>query len=179
MSAYTLAICFGILAIPALAGMWFAWRARARRDAAVLAEIPELTGPVLAKFEHTSYVSTTVAGAPLDRIAVPGLRYKGYADVTVHSDGVAVDVTGEPRVAISAAQLRGTTTAATRIGKAVERDGLSLLVWQSENAAVPGPLESSFRFSGPAEQRRFAEAVDQLVGHSQTTTSHDTTQEEA
>lgn len=179
MSAYTIAICFGILAIPALAGMWFAWRARARRDAAVLAETPALVGPVIAQFEHTSYVSTTVAGAPLERIAVPGLRYKGYADVTVHSDGVSVAVTGEPTVAISAEQLRGTDTAGRRIGKAVERDGLSLLLWQPTTGAAVQSLESSFRFSEPRDQARFSEAVGQVIGSVRTTPTHDTTQEEA
>ena len=184
MNTYALALVFGALAIPALGGMWFAWRARARRDAALLDEAPVLAGELIASFSGAGYVSTTLADAPLERIALPGLRYKGDADVEVHRDGVVISVTGEHPVGIAAARIIGSGTTNARIGKAVERDGLSLLRWRTgASASTPGAeardVESSFRFNDPAEQLRFATAVAELAEPHDPTTPHHTTQEDA
>ncbi|KUF07031.1 hypothetical protein [Leucobacter sp. G161] len=141
--------------------MAVAWRGRKRRDAALALPELGLAGDVAAEFAHVSYVSTTPKGAPLERVAIPGLTFKGWADVTVRRDGVEIAVQGERPVEIASAQLRGTDAAAGRIGKIVERDGLSLLQWQSQ-AAGARELESSFRFSSPTEQRRFAAAVSEI-----------------
>lgn len=190
MSRTTFIILMSSIAVLAFVGMWIAWRGRARRDAAVVSEAPQpvLTGAQLAHFPRASYVSTTPAGAPLERVAIPGLRYKGYAAVTIHGDGVTIAVTGEAPVTIPAAQIIGAGTAGGRIGKAVEPCGLSLLRW-----ALPAPggeareLESSFRLADPAEQARFADAVAAVrqsesagsAADTQTNTTHPTIQEEA
>ncbi|WP_440311494.1 PH-like domain-containing protein [Leucobacter chromiireducens] len=190
MSRTTFIILMSSIAVLAFAGMWIAWRGRTRRDAAIASATPqpELTGAPLAHFPRASYVSTTPAGAPLERVAIPGLRYKGYAEVTVHGDGVTIAVTGEAPVTIPASQIIGSGAAGGRIGKAVEPGGLSLLRW-----ALPAPgsdareLESSFRLADPAEQARFAEAVAAVSQHrtsgsaagTQTNTTHPTIQEEA
>ena len=183
MSRTTFIILMSSIAVLAFVGMWIAWRGRARRDAAATGSAqaaPALTGERLAHFPRASYVSTTPAGAPLERVAIPGLRYKGYADVSVQRDGVTIAVTGEAPVTIPAAQLIGTAAAGGRIGKAVEPGGLALLRW-----ALPAPggedreLESSFRLTDPAEQARFAEAIAAIAAHTQTNTTHPTIQEEA
>nr|WP_237464596.1 hypothetical protein [Leucobacter luti] len=171
------------IAALALGGMWFAWRARARRDAAVVASAEPLAGALIAEFPRASYVSTTPAGAPLERVAIPGLRYKGYASVAVRRDGVVIAVTGEAPVTIGVAQLTGAGTANGRVGKTVERDGLSLLRWRTGAPGAPArDVESSFRFADPAEQQRFATAISQVLTtgtNAQTNTTHPTIQEEA
>lgn len=188
MNAYTLALIIGALAIPALGGMWLAWRARAKRDEALLTVSPPLTGALLSHFPRVSYVSTTPTGRPFERLALPGLRYKGYAELAVHSDGVSIAVTGETPVRIPADQILGTATASGRIGKAVERDGLLLLRWSPESmTATTGEaggteidsFESSFRFADPGDQRRFADAIAGLAGATMTAHPFDTTQEDA
>ena len=185
MNTYALALVFGALAIPALGGMWFAWRARARRDAALLDEAPVPAGELIASFSGAGYVSTTLADAPLERVALPGLRYKGDADVEVHRDGVVISVTGERPVGIAAGRIIGSGTTNARIGKAVERDGLSLLRWRTGPVASAGggadarDVESSFRFRDPTEQRRFATAVAAVADLTSPATHHDTTQEDA
>ncbi|MFT4232736.1 MAG: hypothetical protein QM606_08200 [Leucobacter sp.] len=167
MTQTTYVIVMAAIAALALIGMGIGWRRRAKRDTGIAAPDAELSGEVLVRFRRASYVSTTPVGAPLDRVSIPALRYKGFAELTVRRDGVTIAVTGEQPVSIPAAQLRGTDTAGGRIGKAVERDGLSLLRW------VPGvstgstdtaerTLESGFRLANPAEQAAFAEAIDHI-----------------
>lgn len=116
-------------------------------------------GDVIAHFPRAGYVSTTPEGEPLVRVALPGLRYRGNAELTVRSDGVTIVVTGESPVHIGRSQLRGSTTARARVGKAVERDGLAVLQWKNSGRA----LESSFRFALPAEQHSFVAAIDTVA----------------
>lgn len=180
MSATTLATIMGICAVPVLALMWFAWRARTRRDAGALTVAEAPTGAVVARFEHAGYVSTTPEGSPLERVAIPGLRYRGNADVTVREDGLTIQVAGEAPVHIGRERLRGGGTARTRVGKAVERDGLALVRWETGGRS----LESSFRMRTPVEQRGLIEAIDSISGGRdgaapQTLHHNQTTQEDA
>ena len=77
-------ICAAVAAL-ALAGMWWGWRRRARRDAGVLGAAAAPVGEVLGRFTEVQYVSTTPAGEPLVRVAAPGLRYRGPAELTAVS----------------------------------------------------------------------------------------------
>lgn len=160
-------VTFAIFAISIVAiaftAMWLGWRARSRRDSGVLTSTVAPVGQLLAEFSRVLYVSTTPLGEPLTRVAAPGLRYRGQAEIVVREDGVTVEVIGEDPVHFSATQLQGSGTAARRVGKAVEHDGLALMRW------VPQPggqeLESSFRFESKTEQQRFTEALDRFTPH--------------
>lgn len=147
-----------------LLAMWWGWRARARRDAGVLASSEAPKGALIAQFARVFYVSTTPVGQPLTRVAAPGLRYRGRADLTVRRDGVTVEIDGEQPVHLLAAQLEGSGLAGRRVGKAVEEGGLALLRWRSGER----DLESSFRFDEAAEQRRFIDAIAQIPRSSAT-----------
>ncbi len=166
-------ICAAVAAL-ALAGMWWGWRRRARRDAGVLGAAAAPVGEVLGRFTEVQYVSTTPAGEPLVRVAAPGLRYRGPAELTVRSDGVTVEVAGERAVHLGAAQIDGSGCAGRRAGKAVEADGLALLRWHTASADVTRELESSFRFRAEDDQRRFAATIDSLV-HTQLAQSQEGT----
>lgn len=162
MSQLTYVIVMAAIAAIALIGMGFGWRARAKRDTRIELPTAQLSGETLVSFPRAGYVSTTPVDSPFERLSIPSLRYKGFAELTVLSDGVVIAVTGEDPVRIPAAQLRGSGTAAGRIGKAVERDGLSLLRWTPSSAADGRTLESGFRLANPAEQAAFAAAVDKI-----------------
>ncbi len=177
---------FLMIAIAALVllAMWLGWRGRARRHRAFAEHGDALVGMVLGTFPGVGYVSTTPVGAPLDRLSIPGLQFKGFAGLTLRTDGVTIAVTGEPEVHLPAERVLGSGVASRRVGKAVERDGLSLLQWR---AADGSEVESSFRFSQAADQLRFADAVAQIIPAGETplatgphthSTSH-TTQEDA
>lgn len=180
MNRTTFAILMVLIAVIVLGMMWFAWRSRTRRDAGASAQNPALSGAVIAEFAQASYVSTTPQNSPFERVALPGLRFKGYADLAVHEDGVSISVTGEAPVHLNAAQIRGTSSASGRVGKFVEADGLSVLRWDTipqHEEDTTRELESSFRFVNVAEQQRFADAIA-AIPQSQTQ-NHHTTQEDA
>lgn len=176
MTRLTFLIIWALFAASIILLMVFAWRARKRRDARFAQPALGLAGEVVASFVHAGYVSTTALGSPLERIAIPGLSFKGWADVVVRRDGVTIAVTGEQPVEIASAQLRGTGSAGGRIGKVVERDGLSLLRWESGTGAEARELESSFRFESPSEQVRFAGAIGEIM--TKNTTPHTSTSQE-
>lgn len=164
MSRVAFTILWIALASGLLVFMAIAWRARKRRDAGYALPSDMLRGETLAHFAKVAYVSTTPAGAPFERIAIPGLSYKGWAEVTVQADGVAIEVAGERRVEITRQQITGAGSAGGRAGKIVERDGLALIAWvAAEGSGATRELESSFRFDSPAEQHRFADAVSALA----------------
>lgn len=164
MSRTTFTLILVAVVVVVFAAMWLAWRERARRDAAVLGEANAPVGELVAEFARVLYVSTTPVGEPLVRVAAPGLRYRGQAEIVVREDGATVQVRGEQPVHFSADRLHGSGSASGRIGKAVERDGLALIKWQAGDRE----LESSFRFDNKAEQRRFTAAIDQ-ISHSTAT----------
>ena len=66
------------------------WRRRARRQSSIAqpATAPHDPGAVLGVFTG-QYVATTVARAPLERIAVHGLGFRGNVHVTVTTLGLA------------------------------------------------------------------------------------------
>lgn len=149
--------------------MWLGWRARSRRDAGVLTAQQAPTGAVIDQFARVFYVSTTPVGEPLVRVAAPGLKFRGRADIEVREGGVTVEIDSEAPAYFAASQLRGSASAGRRVGKAVEHDGLALMKWDAEGRS----LESSFRFDSAAEQRRFAAAINQIsIPSSQNESTH-------
>jgi len=153
-----------------LLGMWSGWRRRSRNDAAIVDSAPSLNGAVIATFGGRAetagglqYVSTTPVGGPLTRVAAPGLRYRGPAEITVRTDGVTVQVAGEDPVHVPAEQVSGSAAAGRRVGKAVESGGLALLRWQATSGGDAQILESGFRFSERDEQERFAAAIAEIA----------------
>lgn len=149
--------------------MWRSWRRRTERDRGLASGSPGLSGGTIARFERVFYVATTPKDAPLERVAVAGLAYRGWAHVHVRTDGVEVTVTGEHTVTIPAHLVEGVSASQLTIDKVVERDGLASLDWISDR----GALASNFRFASAASHRDFATSVDEMLGaHPQTDTIH-------
>ncbi|MGO1569790.1 MAG: PH-like domain-containing protein [Canibacter sp.] len=159
MNLFTATLIVVAVAILSLGAMWWAWRKRSQRSAAI--QLPEQTGTLVETFERIFYVATTPAGEPLMRVNVPSLIYRGYASVSVHSAGVTVQVRGENAVTIPARSITSTSSARTRIDKAVERDGLAILSWVWGDKQ----FESSLRFPTASDQHAFHDAVSSIIPH--------------
>jgi hypothetical protein len=106
------------------------WRARGRRqaDIALPETAPDALSPALV--EHDGfYVATTRAGDPLDRIVVGGLGFRGRAVISVHREGVRLEIAGEPAKLVRASSIRDVGRATWTIDRVVETDGLVLVAW--------------------------------------------------
>ncbi|WP_374946897.1 hypothetical protein [Agreia sp.] len=146
--------------------MVLGWRARGRRQSALAtAAVPsdELLGELRLAVTGL-YVSTTTAGAPLDRVALAGLGFRGRVAVSVFDAGILVAVTGEPKVFIAPDRVRSVGTSTWTIDRVVEEGGLVRLDWtlESEHATAAADVESFFRIEDPDRSSRLIEAITAL-----------------
>lgn len=115
-----------------LAGMWFAWRARVKRDSGVTAGAP-LPAAGIHPLISTAvlYVATTKAGQPLERLAIRGLAFRARAELTVAEEGVVLSVPGQEPIFLAKDSIRSSRPATWTIDRVVESDGLIAITWRS------------------------------------------------
>lgn len=135
-------------------GVW-AWLRRTRRDGALAAPIGEAPADaaVVAAFDGF-YVATTRRDEPLERLAIRGLGFRSRAAVTVTDAGVALDLTGQPRMFVPLTAIDGVDRATVAIDRVVEPGGLVRLSWRLGDTAVDTYLRAQ-----DAGSRALAEAV--------------------
>jgi hypothetical protein len=124
-------LVLGLLAI-VLVGMWFAWRARVKRDSAVTAGEPLPAAgihPII--HTHVLYVATTRADQPLERLAIRGLAFRARAELTVATEGAVLSVPGQEPIFLPADSIRSTRPATWTIDRVVESDGLIAIGWRN------------------------------------------------
>jgi hypothetical protein len=121
----------------------FAWRRRAKRDSGLAAPVGEIPAGAEALAEFAGlYVATTQRDVPLERLAIRGLGFRSRADLTVTSHGVALDLTGTPRLFIATGRIDEVAQATVAIDRVVERDGLVRISWRIDEDT---PVDSYFR----------------------------------
>ncbi len=124
------------IAALALGAMWWGWWRRTKRDRGIVAPTDVPAGDVPERVFEGFYVATTRHGAPLDRLAIRHLAFRGRVTARVRTDGVVLEIPGEPRVFIRASALRDVSRATWTIDRVVERDGLVLLAWLVDGETV-------------------------------------------
>ncbi|GAA1444688.1 PH-like domain-containing protein [Leifsonia poae] len=144
--------------------MWLGWRRRARRDAGAGSGYPvgapaQTTELPLAEVDAL-YVATTAGGEPLERLALPGLSFRGRATVTVADAGVTIAVTGEAPVFVRSEAIAGVATATVTIDRVVEKDGLIRLSWTTSGGTA---ADSYFRVADPADRAPLIAAIETLL----------------
>lgn len=148
-----------------LALMYLGWRARRGRQHGVPAprRLSSESGDPLLSCD-LFYVATTIAGAPLDRIAVHGLGFRARASVSVFRDGVALDIPGQQPIFIPVAEIRGADRATWTIDRVVETDGLVLIAWDlvDDASGTRVAVDSYLRPDAPADSRDLIAAVTHL-----------------
>lgn len=112
------------------------WQRRVARDAQYhAAPVPAELGTAVVDTE-VLYVATTVAES-LERLALNGLKFRGYAAFTVVPEGVVIAVSGESPVLIPAARITGVGTASHTIDRGVGKDGLVAITWRALGTDEP------------------------------------------
>lgn len=144
--------------------MVFGWRARQRRQSTIAAPpLPPVDiGTVIGVFS-ARYVATTIAGEPLNRIAVNGLGFRSVATLTVTDDGVLIERPGERRWWLDGPSIRAVRRATWTIDGVVESNGLHVFEWALGSQSV----DSFFRLEAPAP---FDTALERVL-HREASTS--------
>lgn len=130
-------------AVLLLAVLAWAWFRRVRRDRGVSApqgDIP--TGAATTASFPGLYVATTRHGEPLERLAIRGLAFRSRADLTVTDAGVALDLTGQPRLFFPRERIAAVAQATVAIDRVVEPDGLVRVEWRADDGTT---VDSYFR----------------------------------
>lgn len=122
------------------------WYARKRRQSHIAApQQPPADLPAGHPSFKGKYVSTTLAGDQLNRVAVHSLGFRGNCELEVHPAGVAVFRTGERDLWIPHDDVRGVVRASWTIDRVVEQNGLQVIEWTLGGTAV----DSYFRMDNP------------------------------
>jgi hypothetical protein len=153
--------------------MILGWRGRVKRQAQFEVPAADAAGSTLASSTGL-YVATTLANAPLERVTVSGLAFRGRAVVTVSTGGVEVAVNGEKPVFVNTGSIRSVGTSTWTIDRVVESGGMLRLDWTLTKAGEPVDVETYFRPETPADRDRLLEAVSALAPNTDDTTA-DTT----
>lgn len=136
MSEYLFGIAFLlVLASLIVFAMWRGWRARRLASERVAVTFGAAEGEPTAEYEGL-YVATTRHDAPLDRLALPHLAFRSRVRVTVTTAGLALDMPGAPTLFLAASRIVGAGRATWTIDRVVERDGLVLVAWRSDDDTI-------------------------------------------
>ena len=136
-----IAVAVVLLALGAIA-----WRRRTRRDAAFEAPVGEIpAGAEVRAAQSGLYVATTRHGEPLERLAIRGLGFRSRVDVTVTDRGVALDLTGQPRLFLTVERIASVDQAQVAIDRVVEPGGLVRLSWRTGDAPDAAVVDSYLR----------------------------------
>lgn len=147
-----------------LALMLLGWRRRQRRQVSLPHPLGLPADPGTETMTTPAfYVATTVAGEPLNRIAVAGLGYRARATVGVLDHGLRLAIPGQAPIYIPATDLVGVERATWAIDRAVEQDGLILIRWHlGQPGTQRSQVDSYLRITDPALAGKLFDSVQQL-----------------
>jgi hypothetical protein len=120
-------VFIGFVVIIALAVIGWTTRRRRQRSIPAPEPMPADIGIVRGEFEGF-YVSTTLDGQPLNRVAVRGLGFRARATIAVADRGVVLALPGN-NVFVPRESIREVSRANYTIDRVVEPGGLVLLAW--------------------------------------------------
>jgi hypothetical protein len=120
-------VLIGFVLVIGLAILGWMLRRRRQRTIPATAPMPADVGALRGEFEGF-YVSTTLDGQPLNRVAVHGLGFRARATIAVVDTGVVLALPGN-NVFIPRGTIREVTRSNYTIDRVVEPGGLVLLAW--------------------------------------------------
>jgi hypothetical protein len=120
-------VLIGFAVILTLLAVGWATRRRRQRSIPATAPVPADLGELHGEFEGF-YVSTTLDGQPLNRVAVHGLGFRSRVTVAVTDAGIVLALPAN-NVFIPRDTIREVSRSNYTIDRVVEPDGLVLLAW--------------------------------------------------
>ncbi|KAA9110564.1 hypothetical protein [Microbacterium rhizomatis] len=129
-------IAIAVAVLGLLAWAWVRRAGRARRWIVPVGDAPA-GAVVLASFPGL-YVATTAHEAPLERLAIRRLGFRSRVDIVVTDAGLALDLTGQPRIFLTPDRIVGASQSTVAIDRVVERDGLVRIAWNIDDAQTGG-----------------------------------------
>lgn len=155
-------------------GMWFGWRARARRQSAILADFP--APPAWASAEEGAerpkdlldpasgvYVGSTIAGDWQNRIAIGDIGFRAAATMSLSREGVLIERTGASPLWIPAESLVSARTERALAGKVMGIAGLLVVRWQLGDQQI----DSGLRGDDKSSYAAWVDAVSAQVERSE------------
>ena len=132
-----------------LLAMFFAWRARLRRDSGLTAPIGVPEHAEVTGRHEILYVSTTRHDQSLERVTVRPLAYRARGELVLTDRGIALSLDGSPTVFLASERLVAADRATVTIDRVVEPDGLIRLVWRVADGVL---VDSYLRLSSADPQ---------------------------
>ena len=147
-----------------LSGMWFGWKHRAGRQAA-LAELPpvpdDLGEPILAEMSGL-YIGTTSAEHWQDRIVARGLGRRASATATLSTAGLLIDREGADAIFLPAASIVGAGLGAGLAGKVMGEGGLLIVRWRLGDGTDAVELDTGLRADDKGVYPDWVLAIDAM-----------------
>ena len=167
MSQQTAVLIMVLAALALIAlGVW-AWVRRGRRDRGMTAPVADVPATATSlSVVSVLYVATTRHEEPLERLAIRGLAYRSRADLTLTDAGVALDLTGQPRVFVGLDRITDVAQATVAIDRVVEKNGLVRLSWRLDD----GTIVDSYLRPQDASARTVVDAISGILTPTQTGT---------
>ncbi|MGA8548564.1 MAG: transporter [Mycobacterium sp.] len=109
------------------------WRARARRQAALigtLPPIPDMVGSPTVGATRGVYVGCTIAPSWHERVAVGDLGYRSKAVLTRYPEGIMVQRSGAGPIWIPQESITAIRTERGMVGKAMANNGILAIRWR-------------------------------------------------
>jgi hypothetical protein len=143
--------------------MWLGWKRRQARQsdvAAPPAAPADLVGRAVAEGAEGTYVSTTAADQPLERVTAHGLGATGVAHLLVADDagGLVFARDGAPDVFVPVSALTDVRVESMRAGKAAPR-GLLVVEWRLGDRQVA----TAFRPRDPHDREALLQTLRSLI----------------
>jgi len=158
-----LLVMIGVVVVLVGLGVW-AWMRRTRRDAGLVAPFGEIpAGATPTATAAGFYVATTRHGEPLERLAIRGLGFRSRADFAVSDRGVALDLTGQPRMFVPAARITAVDLATVAIDRVVEPGGLVRLSWRAERPGGGEEIVDSYLRPQDGSARALESAIAEML----------------
>jgi hypothetical protein len=130
----------------------------AKQGNLALSSTDELAGVEIAE-ANGLYLATVLTAEPLVRLMAKELRNRGKARLSVLSDGLIIDRTGEPSITITAQNLCSVSRSSATIDRGVESSGLLSICWMAANKC----LTTNLRLAADDDTQELFDKISDLA----------------